>query len=51
MNNNLEPKEISAQICNALECFNTATVKIELPVGSKFITILVCENCKLKFEN
>lgn len=39
----------TSQICNAFECYNTATVKIVLPVGSKSITLFVCENCKLKF--
>jgi hypothetical protein len=43
-------KEISPQICNAFECYNIATVRIVLPVGSKSITIVVCENCKPKFE-
>lgn len=42
--------EISTQVCNAFGCFNTATVKVVLPVGSKSITIFVCENCKPKFE-
>lgn len=44
-------KEISAQICNAFGCDNTATVRIVLPVGAKSLTIFVCDNCKPKFEN
>ena len=39
----------NTEICNSLSCFNKATVKIVLPVGSKSITIIVCENCKSKF--
>ena len=51
MNDNLlQSKEISTQTCNAFGCNNTATVKIVLPVGSKSLTIVVCENCRLKFE-
>jgi hypothetical protein len=52
MNDNLlESTKINPQICNAFECYNTATVRIVLPVGSKSFTIFVCENCKPKFEN
>lgn len=43
--------EISTEICNAFGCFNTAIVRIVLPVGSKSLTIFVCENCKPKFED
>ncbi len=43
--------EISTEICNAFRCYNTATVRIVLPVGSKSLTIFVCERCKSKFEN
>jgi hypothetical protein len=50
MNDNLlESKETSTQTCNAFGCHNTATVKIILPIGSKSVTIVVCEKCKLKF--
>jgi len=38
------------EICNSLGCINKATVRIVLPVGSKSLTIIVCENCKPKFE-
>jgi hypothetical protein len=51
MNDNLlESKEISIQTCNAFGCFNTATIRIVIPVGPKSITIAVCENCRIKFE-
>ena len=47
----LKHKEFSTQTCNALGCYNTATLKIVLPVGAKSLTIFVCQNCKPKFEN
>ena len=47
----LKHKEFSTQTCNALGCYNTATLKIVLPVGAKSLTIFVCQTCKLKFEN
>ncbi len=46
----LKYKEYSTQTCNAFGCYNTATLKIVLPVGSKSLTIVVCENCRIKFE-
>ena len=46
-----ESKEDSTQqICNAFGCSNTAAVKIVLPVGSKSLTIFVCESCIPKFD-
>jgi hypothetical protein len=47
----LKHKEFSTQTCNALGCYNTATLKIVLPVGPKLLTIFVCQTCKPKFEN
>ena len=43
-------KNYDTEICNSLGCHNKATVRIVLPVGSKSLTIFVCENCRLKFE-
>ncbi|MCE3269601.1 MAG: hypothetical protein K0R49_1855 [Burkholderiales bacterium] len=40
----------NTQVCNSLGCFNKATIKIVLPVGSKSLTIVVCEKCSIKFE-
>ncbi len=40
----------NTKVCNSLGCFNKATIKIVLPVGSKSLTIVVCENCRIKFE-
>jgi hypothetical protein len=52
MNDNLlESKEISTQTCNAFGCYNIATIRLVLPVGSKSLTIVVCENCRPKFED
>ncbi len=45
----LNHKEFSTQTCNAFGCYNTATLKIVLPVGFKSVTIIVCETCKSKF--
>ena len=51
MNDNLlQSNEIPTQTCNAFGCNNTATDRIVLPVGSKSVTIVVCENCRPKFE-
>ena len=47
----LNHKEFSTQTCNVLGCYNTATLKIVLPVGPKSLTIFVCQNCKPKFGN
>ena len=38
------------KICNALGCQLLATNKISLKIGKKSITIVICENCKPKFE-
>ena len=43
-------KDISTEICNAFGCNNIADVKVVLSVGSKTISIVVCERCKTKFE-
>lgn len=40
----------NTEICNSLGCFNKAKVRIVLPVGSKSLTIVVCKNCRIKFE-
>ncbi len=52
MNNNLlQSKENPTQTCNAFRCNKTATDRIVLPVGSKSLTIVVCENCVSRFED
>ena len=38
------------KICNCLGCTQFADTEIALKIGEKSITILVCENCKTKFE-
>ena len=43
-------KNNNTVICHSFGCLNKATVKIVLPIGSKSLTIFVCENCRLKFE-
>ena len=48
--NRLESKEISNETCNAFRCDNIATVKIVLNIGYKTISLVVCENCRIKFE-
>jgi len=40
----------NTNLCNSLGCFNKATIKIVLPAGFKSLTIVVCENCRIKFE-
>jgi len=44
------PEDYDTKICNSLGCSNKGTVRIVLPVGSKSLTIVVCENCRIKFE-
>lgn len=39
------------KICNCLGCNKLADREISLKIGKKTIIILVCENCKSKFEN
>ena len=39
------------KICNALGCSQFASIKVSLKIGSRIVTIVVCENCKPKFEN
>ena len=50
MNDAFSQTENNYEICNSLDCFNKAEIRIVLPVGSKSLTIFVCENCKPKFE-
>jgi transcription elongation factor Elf1 len=38
------------KICNCLGCSQFADTEISLKIGEKSITILVCENCKPKFQ-
>jgi len=38
------------KICHCLGCNQRANTEISLKIGEKSITILVCENCKSKFE-
>ena len=40
----------NTQICNCLGCSQIADRKISLKIGQKSITILVCKNCKSKFD-
>ena len=48
--NNSFTSDIQDKLCNALGCSHLADTKISLKIGEKSITILVCENCKSKFE-
>ena len=48
-NSNTQRKNAD-KICNALGCHLIATNEISLKIGEKSITIIVCENCKPKFE-
>ena len=48
--NNSFTSDIQDKICNALGCSQLADTEITLKIGEKSITILVCENCKPKFE-
>ena len=50
MNDVFSQTEKNYEICNSLGCFKKAEIRIVLPVGSKSLTIIVCENCKPKFE-
>ena len=50
MNSIFSKTENYNEICNSLGCYNKATVGIVIPVGSKSLTIVVCENCRIKFE-
>ena len=46
----LNSEDYDTAICNSLGCSNKGTIRIVLPVGSKSLTIVVCENCRIKFE-
>ncbi|MDF2736467.1 MAG: hypothetical protein K0S93_323 [Nitrososphaeraceae archaeon] len=48
-NNNIA-KEINKQICEALECFDQATIEIRIDAG-KFgkIPLFLCKQCVSKF--
>jgi hypothetical protein len=48
--NNSFTSDIQEKVCNCLGCKELADRKISLTVGEKSITIIVCENCKPKFE-
>lgn len=37
-------------ICAAFGCNAIGTIEISLKINDKFITILVCEECKYKFK-
>ena len=39
-----------SSICNALGCYELATIEISLKIQDKSIVIHVCERCKSKFE-
>ena len=49
--NNSFTSNIQEKICNCLGCNELADTEISLKIGEKSITIIVCENCKAKFEN
>ena len=48
--NNSFTSNTQEKICNCLGCSQPADTEIALKIGEKSITILVCENCKPKFE-
>jgi len=48
--NNSFTSDIPDNRCNALGCSRLADTQISLKIGEKSITIIVCENCKAKFE-
>ena len=48
--NNSFTSNTQEKICNCLGCSQFADTEISLKIGEKSITILVCENCKPKFE-
>ena len=48
--NNSFTSNTEEKICNCLGCSQGAETEISLKIGKKSITILVCENCKSKFE-
>jgi hypothetical protein len=50
LNNSFTSKtQDKKEVCNSFGCLNKATIKIVLPLDSKSVTIIVCENCKFKF--
>jgi hypothetical protein len=48
--NNSFTSNTKETICNCLGCNQFADTEISLKIGEKSITILVCRNCKPKFE-
>ena len=48
--NNSFTSDIQDKLCNALGCSHLADTEISLKIGSKSLTIVVCENCRIKFE-
>jgi uncharacterized protein YlaI len=44
-------KEVNKQICEAIDCFNEATLEVKIDVG-KFgkISLFLCKNCIPKFS-
>ena len=48
--NNSFTSDMQDNLCNALGCNQLADTEISLKIGEKSITIIVCENCRIKFE-
>ena len=48
--NNSFTSKIQDKICNCLGCYRFADTKIPMKIGEKSITILVCQDCKYKFN-
>ena len=48
--NNSFTSDIQEKVCNCLGCNELGDTEISLTVGKKSIKIIVCENCKAKFE-
>ena len=48
--NNSLTANIQGKICNCLGCNELADTEITLKIAEKSLNILVCKNCKPKFE-
>ena len=48
--NNSLTTNTQEKICNCLGCNELADTEISLKIGEKALNILVCKNCKPKFE-
>jgi transcription elongation factor Elf1 len=48
--NNSFTSNTQEKICNCLGCNQISDTEISLKIGEKSLTILVCKNCKPKFE-